>query len=134
MTPMEAWSIVSANLAHLVRLRRCQGDPKGFTDAESEAEVITFKALQEMQERMYPRPLTVVKLMEMQDQPVWVEWQDAPELSGWGVVESVYTVGKTTYLYLWGRMGKIDIDNTVSVSKNPVRVYRFKPAEVKKDG
>ena len=102
-------------------------------DAESEAEVITFKALQEMQERMYPRPLTVVKLMEMQDQPVWVEWQYAPELSGWGVVESVYTVGKTTYLYLWGRMGKIDIDNTVGVSKNPVRVYRFKPAEVKKD-
>jgi len=133
MKPMEAWSIISANLAHLVRIRRSQGDPKGYVDAESEAEVIAFRALKEMDERMNPHPLTPAKLMEMQDQPVWVEWKDAPELCSWGVVESVCTIGKTTYLYLWGRMGKIDIDNTVSVAKNPVKVYRYKPAEVKND-
>ena len=65
MKPMEAWSIISANLAHLVRIRRSQGDPKGYVDAESEAEVIAFRALKEMDERMNPRPLTPAKLMEM---------------------------------------------------------------------
>lgn len=67
MKPMEAWSIISANLAHLVRIRRCQGDPRGYVDAEIEAEVIAFKALQEMQERQHPKPLPIDKLKEWQE-------------------------------------------------------------------
>lgn len=52
MTPMEAWGIVSANLATLYRIRRAQNpDYKGFDDADSEAEVIAFRALKEMEER-----------------------------------------------------------------------------------
>lgn len=52
MTPMEAWGIISANLATLYRIRRAQnpGD-KGYDDADTEAEVMAFRALKEMQER-----------------------------------------------------------------------------------
>lgn len=126
MTPMEAWSIVSANLAHLVRLRRCQGDPKGFTDAESEAEVITFKALQEMQERMYPKPLKFEDVQQMFDEPIWVEFVDCPELNSWGIVESVSEICNKRYLYLRGKIGNIEWDKKI-------RLYRHKPAEVKKN-
>lgn len=120
---MEAWSIVSANLAHLVRIRRSQGNPKGFVDAESEAEVIAFKALQEMQQRMYPKPLKFKDVILLLDQPVWVEFIDAPELNCWGIVESVSYICNKHYLYLQGRMGEIVWDKNV-------RVYRHKPAEV----
>lgn len=123
MKPMEAWSIVSANLAHLVRLRRCQGDPKGFVLAEREAEVITFKALQEMQERMYPKPLKFKDVLIMLDEPVWVEFVGHPELNCWGIVESVSEICNKTYLYLRGVMGEIVWDKNI-------RVYRHKPAEV----
>ena len=56
MTPKEAWSIISANLALLYSIRKellQRGEGyKGYTDADLEAEVVCFKALQEMQERM----------------------------------------------------------------------------------
>ena len=53
MTPMEAWSIVSANLATLYRIRRANNPGfKGFDDVEIEAELIAFQALKEMEERM----------------------------------------------------------------------------------
>lgn len=48
MTPSEAWSIISSNLAHLYKLRR-DDNYKGYVDADTEAEVIAFKALQLMQ-------------------------------------------------------------------------------------
>jgi len=52
MTPMEAWHIISANLMQLYKWRRANNPNfKGYTDAEVEAEVICFKALEEMQEK-----------------------------------------------------------------------------------
>lgn len=126
MTPMDAWHIISANLAHLVRLRRCQGDPKGFVPADTEAEVMAFKALQEMQERMYPKPIDFKDALIMLDEPVWVEFVNAPEISCWGVLESVAEIGGVKYLYLLGRHGEI------TWSEN-IRVYRYKPAEVMQD-
>lgn len=50
MTPLEAWHIISANLATLYKMRK-DGKFKGYTDAEVEAEVICFHALQEMNQR-----------------------------------------------------------------------------------
>lgn len=57
MTPMEAWSIISANLNHLYKIRRTDnhGRPinyKGYEPADTEAEVMCFRALKEMEERM----------------------------------------------------------------------------------
>lgn len=71
MTPLEAWSVISRNLAKLYSLCRTP-HCKGYVPADTEAEVIAFKALQEMQERQYPKPLTVDQLKEMVDEPVWV--------------------------------------------------------------
>jgi hypothetical protein len=50
MTPMEAWGIISANLMELYKLKKTDTF-KGYVDADVEAEVICFKALQEMYER-----------------------------------------------------------------------------------
>jgi hypothetical protein len=56
MTPMEAWSIIGANLYHLYRIRRAQNPGyKGYDDADLEAEVIAFQALKEMEERQKER-------------------------------------------------------------------------------
>lgn len=53
MTPMEAWHIISANMLQLYKLRRAMsnGAYRGFEDVETEAEVMCFRALQEMDER-----------------------------------------------------------------------------------
>lgn len=51
MTPMQAWRVISANLAELYK-RRKSNAYKGYTDADIEAEVIAFKALQEMEARI----------------------------------------------------------------------------------
>lgn len=52
MTPMEAWRIILANLANLYKMRRAMNPKdKGYTEAETQAEVICFQALKEMQER-----------------------------------------------------------------------------------
>lgn len=50
MSPMEAWHIISANLADLYKKRKdtCF---KGYFDKDIQAEVICFKALQEMEKR-----------------------------------------------------------------------------------
>ena len=50
MKPLEAWRIVSANLSNFYKMRKTPGF-KGWTDADTEAEVICFKALQEMEAR-----------------------------------------------------------------------------------
>lgn len=50
MTPMQAWHIISANLAELYKLKRTD-TYKGYTDADVQAEVVCFKALKEMEER-----------------------------------------------------------------------------------
>lgn len=50
MTPMEAWRVISANLMELSKLKKTDTF-KGYVDADIEAEVICFKALQEMDKR-----------------------------------------------------------------------------------
>lgn len=50
MTPMAAWRIIQANLLDLYK-RRKDGSFKGYTEADTEAEVICFQALREMEER-----------------------------------------------------------------------------------
>lgn len=52
MTPMEAWHIISANLANYYRMRRGTGFEKGYTPADTEAEVVCLLALKHMEERM----------------------------------------------------------------------------------
>lgn len=47
MTPIEAWHIISANLAEFYKMRRTNTF-KGWTEADTEAEVIAFQALQRM--------------------------------------------------------------------------------------
>ena len=52
MTPMEAWHIISANMMQLYKMRRANNPYfKGYTDAEVEAEVICFKALELMKKQ-----------------------------------------------------------------------------------
>ena len=50
MTPTEAWHIISANLSELYERRKTEAF-KGYTEAELEAEVITFIALREMEKK-----------------------------------------------------------------------------------
>ncbi len=50
MTPLEAWRIISADLAQLYKMRKAISDTeKGYTSAEVEAEVICFEALRRME-------------------------------------------------------------------------------------
>jgi hypothetical protein len=48
MTPTEAWRIKSANLMELYKLKKTDTF-KGYTDADIEAELICFKAVNRMQ-------------------------------------------------------------------------------------
>ncbi len=48
MTPTEAWRIISANLMELYKLKKTDTF-KGYTDADIEAELICFKAVNRMQ-------------------------------------------------------------------------------------
>lgn len=127
MTPMEAWSIVSANLAHLVRIRRSQGDPKGYVDAEAEAEVITFKALQEMQERMHPKLLTIKELQTMSGEPIWVE---DGEFGSWAIVE-IDDAGQWKDMPFAHGLTSYGFKFNWNIKNRKLRCYRYKPAEVK---
>jgi hypothetical protein len=51
MTPMQAWRVISANLAELYKRRKSDAY-EGHTDGDVEAEVIAFKALREMEARI----------------------------------------------------------------------------------
>lgn len=48
MTPMEAWNIISRNLVNYYAMRSGPGF-KGYTDKDTEAEVIAFMALKKME-------------------------------------------------------------------------------------
>ena len=100
MTPLEAWSVISGNLAQLYKMLKTPCF-NGYVPADTEAEVIAFKALQEMQERQYPKPLTVDQLKEMVDEPVWVQPPKMPEHGRWGIVESAgeYDGDKVLWLH-----------------------------------
>ena len=75
MTAMEAWSVVSKNLAELYGLRRSVSG-QGYDGADTMAEVISFQALQEMEEREKNLPLTLKDLKTMEGEPVWVQVVD----------------------------------------------------------
>ena len=117
MTPMDAWHIISANLAHLVRLRRCNGDPKGFVPADTEAEVIAFKALQEMQDRVCSEPLMCEELLQMDGEPVWLNIGNGV----WGLVDAS------------DRSVLLKHNASISIWTLDRKAYRYKPAEVKRD-
>ena len=51
MDGLEAWHIISANLMELYKHRRATYGGKGYTEADTTAAVICFKALQEMEKR-----------------------------------------------------------------------------------
>lgn len=58
MKPMDAWRIISANLADLYRIRRAQSKAfksypqyPGYDSTDTEAEVMAFVALKQMAER-----------------------------------------------------------------------------------
>lgn len=51
MTPMEAWHIISGNLAELARIRNTLlPKSKGYSEEEITAQVIAFEALRRMEE------------------------------------------------------------------------------------
>lgn len=91
MTPLEAWSVISRNLAKLYSLCRTP-HCKGYVSTDTEAEVIAFKALQEMQERQCPKELTLDELLQMPGEPVFLEYKiDGHIFTGWNVFDSVRT-------------------------------------------
>lgn len=126
MKPMEAWSIISANLAHLVRIRRSQGDPKGFVDAETEAEVIAFRAMKEMQERMYPEPLSIKELQEMAGEPIWVE---SDGFESWAIVE-LDEAGQWKDMPFANGLTADGFKFSWDIKRRNLRCYRSRPAEV----
>lgn len=86
MKPMEAWSIISGNLAQLYKMLKTPCF-RGYVPADTEAEVIAFKALQELQERTDPKTLSIEELRQLTGDWVWVEAEATPERrSGWGYV------------------------------------------------
>lgn len=55
MSPMEAWHIVSKNLADLYAVRKMVGGQSVPTGAETEAEVMCFVALKKLAENQKVR-------------------------------------------------------------------------------
>lgn len=124
MTPLEAWSIISGNLAHLYRLRRTTGY-QGFVPADTEAEVIAYKALREMQDREKPELLSLTKLRKMSGQPIWVE-----EFKCWAIVSCASA----------GTWANVPFANAVTengtrmgwdIKSRKLHCYRYKPKEEK---
>ena len=50
MTPMEAWTIISANLTNYYKLIK-NNTSEGYTENDIKAEIICFKALKDMEEK-----------------------------------------------------------------------------------
>ena len=51
MTPMEAWAVISANLANYYKMRKSPTF-KGYVEADVEAEVICFIALKQAEKAL----------------------------------------------------------------------------------
>lgn len=52
MQPLEAWNIISKDMAELYMLRqKMYPNMKHYSDSETEAEVLVFGALKQMEER-----------------------------------------------------------------------------------
>lgn len=123
MTPLEAWSVISKNLAELYRMRNASGG-NGNRPEDTEAEVIAFTALKELQERIAPKPLSFQELKEMEDKPVWVQYGSDPENDKWAVLECASDIFGEQYVFFW------DIPGHEEYGKDMV-CYRHKPQEVR---
>ena len=75
-------------------------------------------ALQEMQERQYPKPLTVEQLKNMIGEPVWVQPPDMPEYGMWGIVENADVRNSDQILWLRGDFTRDGLGKTWLVYKN----------------
>lgn len=95
---------------------------EGVTDLYLMDKTFILDAIREKRERENPRPLTIQELIQMQDQPVWLEYQKYPELNRWGVVEGVSEIDGKKYLYLRGEWGYCEYEKGVIA-------YRHKPKE-----
>ena len=124
MKPLEAWSVISANLTNLYALRKTKGF-KGYVPADTEAEVIAYRALKDMQEREYPELLSLAKLRKMSGQPIWVE-----EFKCWAIVSCAAA----------GTWANVPFANAVTengtrmgwdIKTRKLHCYRFKPKEEK---
>ena len=96
---------------------------EGVTDLYLLDKTFILDALREKLEREKPKPLTIQDLIQMQDQPVWVKYLNAPELDRWGIVESASEIDGQTYLFLRGEYGYSEYGKGVVA-------YRYKPKEV----
>lgn len=134
MSPLDAWHIISANLAHLYKMRRtaCY---RGYVDVDTEAEVIAFKALDEMNQREKNPPLKPKELKQMEGEPVWVHIinksnfanpQDA--FDAWGLV-------RKTWVRVWDkdRADLISIDYHFEDYDKDWLAYRYKPSDIQKN-
>lgn len=122
MTPLEAWSVISGNLAQLYKMLKTPCF-KGYVPADTEAEVIAFKALQEMQERLHPKPLSIDELKEMRGEPVWVQGPGFPQYGRWAIVSGVDEYDGDKILFLQG-------DYTCHDYGKVWEAYKHKPEEV----
>ena len=94
MTPMEAWSVIHGNLLNLY-LKNRGNCFKGYTEADTEAETIAFRALREMEKREKPEPLETLDLHRFINKPIWVEYADLnDELRyGWFILRNISKTG-----------------------------------------
>ena len=128
MNAHDAWKIISSNLAHFYKMRRAETYP-GYNSADTMAEVITFKALQEMEEREKNAPLTLAELKQMEDEPVWVQVIDKSNFAdpldafdAWGLV-------RKSWVRVWdrSRADLITIDYHFEDYGADWLAYRYKP-------
>lgn len=94
----------------------------GVTDLYLMDKKFVADALREKLERENQKPLTIQELIQMQDQPVWVKYLNAPELDRWGIVESASEIDGEKYLFLRGEYGYVEYGKGVVT-------YRYKPKE-----
>lgn len=97
-------------------------DCEFYTPANRMAHRMAIAAIKEQEERNNPKPLTIDELIEMCDQPVWVQHFENPECSGWAIVEGASEFENGKYLYLRGEYGYCSYEESVVA-------YRYKPKE-----
>lgn len=133
MDAKTAWRTISHNLADYYKTRRTPTYP-GYDHTDTQAEVIAFKALQEMAEREENKPLKLSDLKQMEGEPVWVriicktnfaDPQDA--FNAWGLVRS-------SWVRVWDK-DRADIITVKHVFENYGKTwlaYRHKPTNNQK--
>ena len=85
-------------------------DQEFYTPQNREAHRMAIEALVEKQNRENMNPLTIEELIQMQDQPVWVQRKEEPLDGHWGIVEGASEFEGRKWLYLRGHYGEYEID------------------------